>query len=481
MNRATTSLAALAVVAAGCRFVPPNAAQKQVLLDQVAALERSLATEQAAYDAAIASSTVPRIAAIAEREQLRAGFTAAAEWLGKAKECTVTNFLDDDPLGEGESCSELVARADTSLRLPRRRIEDWTRLWSTAPAAAERARAAVARATTIVEAALDPQGSLVAAVATRRAAHPHKAADLDRRVAAIAAAPAELDRKLAAVDAELARSVDRTTDIAVLERVLGDLDTATAGVAANVAGLAKRVGELDVDEQTVLVRLEKAADATGFTFHATTRTYRDGVQQNELRAPIDGDTFTTYLAIATGLQRLFPLHTVIVTQPPVSLQAACAFTVNVEVAVVVRHKAVGQYADEASESPSPRGMALGYVGHPSYGAWQDDVDGRRSWRWNAVWDAYYPNRLPVAPVRDDVYGAYSAWRYDNGWACDFDRAGTFVEGGPLATASCRAGRVSPTLAALSCPGDEPASSAAAASIRGIGRWTRSRGMGGGGK
>lgn len=440
---------ALAFFAAACGFALPAA--RRALVDREAMLERFLVTEQAAYDALLGRSRIPRIMEIAEREQIRTDFPAAALLLAKAKQCAL-----NEPLGNGDAgrCSLLLDQADAAIRKPRRRLEAWTRLWAAPGPAAEVARASVTRVELAIAAVVDPQSAVAQRLAAQAVAYPDKRVDLERRAATLAAAPAELDRTLANVESELSRLRENQGDIAAFERALRDVDTLAQTAQFGIGDLGKRIAELDVDDEVVLVRLEKVPEIVGPAFYATTRTYRNGNPQPEVRVPIDSRTFTKYVAIVIGLQQLFPDQRVIVSQPPVTLFALCAFALNVDVDVVIGHKAVGQYADEMSDAPSPPAIALGYVGHPSYGTWQVDPDGRKTWQWNAMWSRLHANEAALASVRDDTYAKYSAWR----------------------------SRPLPELAALYCPidDDEP-SRVAIGGMRGIGPHIRSRGMGGGGK
>lgn len=464
----------------GCRYGRPDPAGRQALRDRETSIEVFLQKEQGAYDAAVSASRVPRIAEIADREQVTVGFQASAELLARAKECTVTSYLDDENGGDAQDCGSLLDQAEAALQSPRRRIEAWTRLWADPGGAAATVRDAVTRTRKTLGVALDPQVGLSPRVATQGAAYPDKLADLERRAAALAAAPAELDSKLAVLDSELAGVAEGRSDVAALERALGETETMAAEIAGGVVDLENRMGELDVDMQLVLVRLEKIPVLGGAVLFATTRSERNGIRETELRTQIDGETFASFLAISTGLQQLFPTQRILIAQPPVTLEALCAYALNVEVDLVVSHKAIGQYADEVSESPSPRGMVLDQVGNPSYGSWQDSGDGRTTWQWNAAWGARYGNWTPP-PLLDEVYARYSAWRYDHGWACDYDRAGVYQPGGRIANAGCRSTRPNPELAEVACPSDDEEEPNGTATVRGIGPHTRSRGMGGGGK
>lgn len=464
-------------VLASCRFMGPSAAYQR-LLDRQQTVAKLLQDEQAAFANDVATSRVPQLAAIATRENVQRSFTQATELLAQSKSCMTTEFLDEEE-GEtgGGACQLLFDRAEAAARAPRLVIATWTRLWQDAPERAAQTTAKIAETTAAIDAALADGGELLALIGAKAEAYPFKRSDLDGRVAALRALPAELTSKQAAVAAQVTANGEGRGDVAELERAFATADAAIVGARSALPDLRARLDQLTNDEHVLLVRLEKTTLGPEEVFVAVTRTIRNGVAQPDAASPIDAATFARYLMMALGVQQTFRDQPVVKRRPLPTVLATCGPKLVVDVELAIAQKEPGQYTDETARSPSPPVLALGHVGNTAYGSWQAAADGGTMWQFDSIWGPRHAQSTPT--ISDEAYGRYSAWRFDNGFACGFDRAGNRVAG-PGTCDDSRAVALVENVLALCAPPPEP-DPAGTVMIRGAGPHLRARGMGGGGK
>lgn len=459
-------------VVAGCRLGAPSASH-QWLLDRQQAVEKLIQSERAGYAHDVAMSRVPELATIAARERVSDSFGEAEQLLLRGRTCVGAGVDDhDDETGAGE-CRLLYDRAEGAARAPRLVIAAWTRLWQDAR---ERGQEAIARVNATEQTIAAAVLVLEASVQDNVAAYPARRGDLEARLAALRRIPRDLAITLAKLDVEVRANANGNGDVAALERGFAAVDATVARSHSELAELQSRLQELDRDDETRLVRLEKSTVGGEQVFTSTLRVLRDGVVQPDTVVPIDAVAFTSYLMMALGVQRTFPALDIVKTRPVPAATALCADRLVVDVDLVLEHKPNGQYDEEAARSPSPAVLGLGHVGDTTYGSWQPRDNGRTAWQFDAMWLKAHPGS---PEIRDEEYARYSAWRFDNGFACGFDRAGART-GAPASCVDPRAGQIAESLLAFCAPPPAPDPDTVV-TVRGAGPRMRARGMGGGGK
>ena len=468
---------AIAAAGAGCRFAGRGGVYQR-LLDRHQTVERLIGDEERMLANDLATSRVPRIAEIAAREDIQWSFAQAAELLAGGRGCMTIEFLDEDDAGEtgGATCEALVDRAEAAARAPRQIVAAWTRLWQDAPDRAARIASEVTAARSTLDAVLAEGSDLLATVEAKAQVYPFKRADLERRVTALRALPGELGAKQAEVAAQVTANTAATGDIAELQRSLESAGAAIARAQASVPDLKSRVGQLADDEHTLVVRLQKTTFGSASTFLASMRTVRNGVASPDAAVVIDAATFARYLILALGVQQVLPDAVVVKQRPLPTVLAMCAPEFALDVELVIAQKEPGQYTDETASSPSPAAIPLGLVGDTSYGSWQPGSGGDSTWQFDAAWAGRHP---AVMTVPRELYARYSAWRFDGGFTCGFERDGNRVNG-PGACDARRADALVANVLAICAPEPDPYRQGTM-TVRGAGRHTRSRGMGGGGK